>query len=193
VLNHHPQDRPATDIGTDKAECDSPRLRVVGEDVYPNWDAIYVDNVTRIYRLMYAKVGNRPDAEDLTAEVFVAALGPLRVSASRGEVRSYLVATARTVLAGYWRRRLGVEVTTIDPDAELSRPDEPDRPSQAPERARRVLGSLPERYRQILELRFLKAMSLKEAAKEMNVTVGNAKVLQHRALRLAAKGPGEGL
>jgi RNA polymerase sigma factor (sigma-70 family) len=193
VLNHHPQDRPAPDMGTDKAECDPPRLRVVGEDVYPNWDAIYVDNVTRIYRLMYAKVGNRPDAEDLTAEVFVAALGPLRVSASRGEVRSYLVATARTVLAGYWRRRLGVEVTSIDPDAELRGPDEPDRPSQAPVRARRVLGSLPERYRQILELRFLKAMSLKEAAKEMNVTVGNAKVLQHRALRLAAKAPGEGL
>jgi RNA polymerase sigma-70 factor (ECF subfamily) len=74
----------------------------------------------------------------------------------------------------------------------LRQPDEPDRLSQAPERARRVLGSLPERYRQILELRFLQAMSLKEAAREMDVTVGNAKVLQHRALRLAAQVPGEG-
>ena len=60
------------------------------------------------------------------------------------------------------------------------------------ERARRVLGSLPERYRRILELRFLQAMSLKEAAREMDVTVGNAKVLQHRALRLAAQAPEEG-
>ena len=140
---------------------------------------------------MYSKVGNRPDAEDLTAEVFVAALGPLRVSASRGEVRGYLLATARTVLAGYWRRRLGVEVTSIDPDAERRGWDEPDGPNQAPERARRVLDALPDRYRRILELRFLQAMSLKEAAKEMDVTVGNAKVLQHRALRLAAQAPGE--
>jgi RNA polymerase sigma factor (sigma-70 family) len=192
VVNDEPSDRPAPDATDDAARRELPRLRVVAEDAYPNWDAIYVDNVTRIYRLMYSKVGNRPDAEDLTAEVFVAALGPLRVSASRGEVRGYLVATARTVLAGYWRRRLGVEVTTIDPDAELHAPDEPDRPSRAPERARRVLGSLPERYRQILELRFLQAMSLKEAAREMDVTVGNAKVLQHRALRLAAQAPGEG-
>jgi RNA polymerase sigma factor (sigma-70 family) len=189
VANDDPRDRSAREDG---AQRDQPRLRVVGEDVYPNWDAIYVDNVTRIYRLMYSKVGNRPDAEDLSAEVFVAALGPLRVSASRGEVRAYLLATARTVLAGYWRRRLGVEVTAIDPDAELRGPDEPDRPSRAPERARRVLGSLPERYRRILELRFLQAMSLKEAAREMEVTVGNAKVLQHRALRLAAQAPGEG-
>jgi RNA polymerase sigma factor (sigma-70 family) len=192
VVNDDPHDRRAPEATGDAAQPNPPRLRVVGEDVYPDWDAIYLDNVTRIYRLMYAKVGNRPDAEDLTAEVFVAALGPLRVSASRGEVRGYLVATARTVLAGYWRRRLGVEVTTIDPDAELPRLDEPDKPSEAPERARRVLGSLPERYRQILELRFLQAMSLKEAAREMDVTVGNAKVLQHRALRLAAQVPGEG-
>ena len=192
MVDDDPHDRPAPGADADGARRDPPRLRVVGEDVYADWDAIYLDNVTRIYRLMYSKVGNRPDAEDLTAEVFVAALGPLRLSASRGEVRAYLVATARTVLAGYWRRRLGVEVTTIDPDAELRSPGEPDQPSQAPERARRVLGALPDRYRQILELRFLRAMSLKEAASEMEVTVGNAKVLQHRALRMAAQAPGEG-
>jgi RNA polymerase sigma factor (sigma-70 family) len=192
VVHDDPQDHPGREAA-DAAPPDQPRLRVVGEDAYGDWDAIYVDNVTRIYRLIYAKVGIRPDAEDLTAEVFVAALGPLRVTASRGEVRAYLVATARTVLAGYWRRRLGIEVTTIDPDAELPGVDAPDQPSAAPERARRVLGALPDRYRQILELRFLRAMSLKEAAKEMDVTVGNAKVLQHRALRLAAGTPGEGL
>jgi RNA polymerase sigma factor (sigma-70 family) len=191
VVNDDPRDGSAPGASDEPAQPDPPRLRVVGEDVYADWDAIYLDNVTRIYRVMYGKVGNRPDAEDLTAEVFVAALGPLRVSASRGEVRGYLLATARTVLAGYWRRRLGVEVTAIDPDAELPGVDESSGPSQAPERARRVLGSLPERYRRILELRFLQAMSLKEAAKEMDVTVGNAKVLQHRALRLAAQAPGE--
>lgn len=171
------------------AGVDSPRLQVVGDDAYPDWDAIYVDNVSRIYRLMYTKVGNRPDAEDLAAEVFVSALGPLRVSASRGEVRSYLLVTARTVLAAYWRRRLGVEVTTIDPEAERPGLDEPPASSEVPERAQRILGALPERYRQILDLRFLRAMSLKEAANAMEVTVGNAKVLQHRALRLAAAAP----
>jgi RNA polymerase sigma-70 factor (ECF subfamily) len=56
-----------------------------------------------------------------------------------------------------------------------------------PERVRRILAALPERYRQILELRFLQAASIKEAAKALNITVGNAKVLQHRALQTAAK------
>ena len=74
---------------------------------YPNWDAIYRDNVTWVYRLMYGKVGNQPDAEDLTAEVFMTALRPLRVSATVPEVRKYLRMTARTVLASYWGDRMG--------------------------------------------------------------------------------------
>ncbi len=70
---------------------------------YPDWDAVYRDNVTWVYRLMYSKVGNQPDAEDLTAEVFMTALKPLRVSATVPEVRKYLeddgAHGARVVLA----------------------------------------------------------------------------------------------
>jgi DNA-directed RNA polymerase specialized sigma24 family protein len=35
-------------------------------------------------------------------------------------------------------------------------------------------------------LRFLEACSIKEAAHTMQISVSNAKVLQHRALRMAA-------
>src|SRR5579859_6311538 len=77
-------------------------LRLVESDGYDDWNAAYLDNVGRLYRLIYSRVGNRPDAEDLTAEVFKAALGPMRLNSSRGEVRAYLLATARTVLASHW-------------------------------------------------------------------------------------------
>jgi RNA polymerase sigma factor (sigma-70 family) len=166
------------------------RLRVVDADAYPDWEAVYRDNVDRLYRLMYARVGNRPDAEDLTSEVFRTALGPLRLGSSKGEVRSYLLVTAQTVLASHWRRTLGVSVTSIDPEADadaLAEPSGIEDPSDAPQRARKILDSLPDRYRRILELRFLEACSIKEAAHAMEVSVSNAKVLQHRALRMAAK------
>ena len=163
------------------------RLHAVGSDSYPNWEAIYRDNVSRIYGLMFAKVGNRPDAEDLTAEVFVAALRPLRVSASVGEVRAYLLATARTVLASYWRRTLGREVTTLDADEMVEVFTEAPSNAIALARAQQILAGLPDRYRRILELRFLGSCSVKEAAAELGISVANAKVLQHRALRLAAE------
>jgi RNA polymerase sigma-70 factor (ECF subfamily) len=164
-------------------------LHVV-EDTYPDWEAVYKDNVDRLYRMMYARVGNRADAEDLTAEVFKAALRPLRLGSSKGEVRAYLLMTARTVLASHWRRTLGHPVTFIDPEDELEMAPEPDPPSlvsDTPDRVRRILAALPERYRRILELRFLEAATIKEAAGIMDVTVGNAKVLQHRALQAATK------
>ena len=41
--------------------------------------------------------------------------------------------------------------------------------------------------RRILELRFLEANSLRETARAMNVSLTNAKVLQHRALHRAAQ------
>ncbi len=176
-----------TSDGEDDLERAGRRLRVVSAEAYPDWEAIYRDNVERVYRLMFAKVGNRHDAEDLTEEVFLAALRPLRVSASVGEVRAYLLVTARTVLAGYWRRTLGQEITTIGDDyAEPATTEEPVSSSPAPGRVEAVLAGLPEQYRRILELRFLDAYSVKDAAAELGVSVANAKVLQHRALRRAA-------
>jgi RNA polymerase sigma factor (sigma-70 family) len=164
-------------------------LRLVDEDTYADWDAAYLDNVGRLYRLMYARVGNRADAEDLTAEVFKAALGPMRLTSSKGEVRAYLLATSRTVLASHWRRRLGQPVTAIDPATDIAALDdspEPDDGGEARRKAGRILAALPDRYRRILELRFLETCSIKEAAQAMDVSVSNAKVLQHRALRMAA-------
>jgi len=170
------------------------RLATADGSAYPDWDSAYLDNGGRLYRLMYHKVGNRPDAEDLTSEVFKAALGPLRLTASKGEVRAYLLATARTVLASHWRRRLGQEVTQIDPDADLSYMNAelsyeavPAPGTDAGREVEQVLSSLPGHYRRVLELRFLEGCSIKESAAALAISVSNAKVLQHRALRMAAR------
>src|ERR1700756_1025136 len=93
--------------------------RVVAGGSYADWDAIYEDNVTRVYRMLLAGVGNWADAEDLTAEVFLAALRPLRVSATVPQVRGYLRAVARTALKAHRRATSGVEVTSIEEIGDL--------------------------------------------------------------------------
>ena len=175
--------------GGARGAADGTRLRVVeaGATVgYSDRDELYRDNVVRVYRLLYGKVGNRPDAEDLTTEVFLAVWGPLRLDVSRAEVRAYLGATARTVLAAFWRKRAGVAVTSIDlHDVAQCLDDQPgDNRSREP--LRLMLDGLPERYRRVLELRFYEACSVKETARRLGVSVANAKVLQHRALRMAS-------
>src|SRR5450755_1950327 len=115
-------------------DTDIAYLRVVDTDGYTDWESVYRDNIDRLYRLMYSRVGNRPDAEDLTSEVFRTALRPLRLGSSKGEVRAYLLTTAQTVLASHWRRSLGLSVTSIDPEADsryLAEPSGSDPPSTA--------------------------------------------------------------
>lgn len=172
------------------------RLRAVSDDSYADWEAVYRDNIGRVHRLMFAKVGNRPDAEDLTTEVFLAALRPLRLPASVGEVRAYLLATARTVLARYWARTLGQQVTSLTEDPEqmptatrrASAAEAPEHArDQAPDQAHQILSALPDRYQQILRLRFLEGCTVAEAAAALGISATNAKVLQHRALRRAAQ------
>ncbi|TPG28152.1 RNA polymerase sigma factor [Mycolicibacterium hodleri] len=178
MTDHHPGTSP-------------PVLRVIPGGRYADWEAVYRDNATWVYRTIFARVGNQADAEDLTAEVFLAALKPLKISASQGEVRSYLRATARTVLAAHWRSTLGREITSIDDDHPAT-PDSEDAICTAPQRVAVVLEHLPDNYRQILEVRFLEGRSIKDSAVQLGVSVANAKVLQHRALQLAAKiGKGE--
>ena len=158
-----------------------------------DWETVYRENVVWVYRLMLKKVGNPADAEDLTGEVFLAVLKPLRASASTEEVRAYLMATARTVLAAHWRRLFGREITTIGLDETTDVPGDshgvPNR-TAAPATDRRVsaiLAELPERARKVLQLRFLESYSLQDAADELGVSLANVKVIQHRALRLAAQ------
>jgi RNA polymerase sigma-70 factor (ECF subfamily) len=148
----------------------------------PNWEAVYRDHVGPLYRFVYVRIGNHADAEDITSTVFMRALPRLRADVSDGELRGYLCATARTVIADVWRNRHGTVVEEIDEEStpnhehvEAGRPD-----------VDSLLQRLPGNYRTVLELRFLRGYSVRETAEAMGISVSNAKVLQLRALRRAA-------
>lgn len=149
-----------------------------------DWDAVYAANVALVYRFVYSKTGNRPDAEDVTSQVFLQAMPFLR-RAGPEQTRAYLFATARTQLAKHWRDRYGIPVDSMD---EFAAPAVEEPHSEVAERRIEcLLSHLPERYRHVLELRFLRGFSVRETATEMHISAGNAKVLQLRALRRAAE------
>jgi RNA polymerase sigma factor (sigma-70 family) len=155
--------------------------------VSATWETLYRDNVTWVLRLMVGKVGNRADAEDLTAEVFLTALPYLRQEADVKQIRTYLRATARTVLARHWRSASVSEATAVELAMMSGAPPGPDDGRASRLRADRILDALPDRYQRVLRLRFLLSYSLQETARELGVSLANAKVMQHRALKRAAE------
>jgi RNA polymerase sigma factor (sigma-70 family) len=147
---------------------------------------IALDELELVYAFIYARVGNRADAEDLTQQVALKAIPRLREGSPASAIRGYLFATARSVLGGFWSTRLGLSEAELREDLAMAVPTSP--PSEeGAETVRRILAQLSDNYRRVLELRFLHGYSLREVAAEMKSTVGAIKVMQLRALRAAAK------
>jgi RNA polymerase sigma factor (sigma-70 family) len=141
----------------------------------------------RVYMFIYSRVGNRADAEDLTQQVALKALPTLRDGWAEPAVRGYLYATARSVMASFWAGRGQIsERELLDDVRDDGRGRELFAPPEAAAWVERTLAALPPHYRKLLELRFLRGYSLREAAEEMGKTVGGVKVMQLRALRAAA-------
>jgi RNA polymerase sigma factor (sigma-70 family) len=163
------------------------RLRVVGAGDTAGWEAMYRAHVVPIYRYVFSRCGNRSDAEDITASVFLRSLPRLRPTASEGEARAYLRAAARSLLAEHWATHYGVEMAEYAEDLVTAPPTAAaDEGAANRHRVAGLLARLPDHYRRVLELRFLRGLSVRETASEMDVSVANAKVLQLRALRRAA-------
>ncbi len=147
---------------------------------------IALDELELVFAFIYSRVGNRPDAEDLTQQVAMKAIPRLREGSPASAIRGYLFATARSVLGGFWSTRLGLSEAELHEDLALAVPHGPPSEERV-ETVQKILAELSDNYRRVLELRFLHGYSLKEVAAEMNSTVGAVKVMQLRALRAAAK------
>jgi RNA polymerase sigma-70 factor (ECF subfamily) len=155
------------------------------------FERVYDSHVVGIYRFIYARVGNHPDAEDLTAQVFVRAVEQLDTEREPGQIAAWLYRVAHNATADYWRAFYRLPIVGVDhvapgwePADENRQPVEPD--DRAAARVQSLLRRLPTQYRRVLELRFLERLSVAETARAMGITNGNARVLQYRALRRAA-------
>src|ERR1700736_4182251 len=67
-----------------------------------------LEELELVYAYVYARVGNRADAEDVTQQVALKAIPRLRAGASAPAIRAYLFAAARSALASFWAARFGL-------------------------------------------------------------------------------------
>src|SRR6476661_8144477 len=112
----------------------------------PSSTAIALNELELVYAFIYARVGNRPDAEDLIQQVALKAIPRLRQGAPASAIRGYLFATARSVLGGFWSTRLGLSESELHEDLALAAP--PPTPSEdRTETVQEILSQLSDNYR----------------------------------------------
>lgn len=161
------------------------------DEVSVDFQAFYQENLNPIYRYVYSKIRNREEAEDLTSQIFLKVMSRIDYDRSQQSMRKWLYLIAHTTIADYWRAHYRLPVTSLDEslDTGWDRPaDEASTATsdEATERVQRILQALPERYREVLQCRFLLNLSIKATAERMGLSVSGAKILQYRALRHAA-------
>ncbi len=156
--------------------------------------ALYDHYQPQIYRFLFLKVAGREEAEDLTHQVFLSAwLGIPRYKHRGFPFSSWLYQIARNQVVDHYRaRKEAVSLEGIDPEAFAERFDEADMDkSLEVERAIGMIRSLKQEYQDVLILRFVEDLSVKEVASMMGKSEGAIKLLQHRALRVLREKLGE--
>ncbi len=156
------------------------------------FQTFYEEHLAVIYRYVYSKVGNREEAEDLTAQIFMKAVRGIDAERGQQRMQKWLFQVARTTVADHWRQYYRAPVSSLEEllDAGWEGPvEEEDLPSSvAPaEKVKLLLRLLSEPHREVLTSRFLLNLSIKETALRMNITEANVKVMQFRALKRAAE------
>lgn len=155
------------------------------------FQALYQEHLGSVYRFVYKNLRNREEAEDLTSQIFIKALRFLDSARTPHSARNWLFQIAHTTVADYWRAYYRTPTSSLEtrmetgwegPTMEVMLGEN----GQAAERVYSLLQELPERYREVLNCRFLLNLSIRETAEVMGVSEANVKTLQFRALRRAA-------
>jgi RNA polymerase sigma-70 factor (ECF subfamily) len=147
--------------------------------------AYYVDG---IYGYVYRRVGSEKDAEDITARTFEKALGGIGGFKWKGaSFCSWLVRIASNTVVDHYRRE--GRMKRIDLEEVLPRLEADDDPTGGVEKHEErlmladALGHLPERYRVVVELKFVDDLENEVIADMLGCSRGNLAVRLHRALK----------
>lgn len=149
--------------------------------------ALYDTHCQAVFRYFKARLGDQQIAEDLTGEVFkrmLTALPQYRVIDL--PFRAWLFRIAHNLLVDHYRRERGHTIVPLQ-EAENVREEFADTASVVEhkltmEDTYQALSTLEPSQRDVLALRFLSGLSLKETALVMDKTEDAIKALQRRGL-----------
>jgi RNA polymerase sigma-70 factor (ECF subfamily) len=146
---------------------------------------LYDQHQDAIFRYLWARLGERQTAEDLTGDVFMRMLSALPNYRPTAPFRAWLYRIARNLLVDHFRKHAQAPVPLHHAEVRVAPEADPVTIAEQTltiERLHRALLKLDEVQREVVTLRFLSGLSLQETAAALEKTEPAIKALQHRGL-----------
>jgi RNA polymerase sigma factor (sigma-70 family) len=149
-----------------------------------DWDALFAEQLPRIHNFFRYRVGDGPEAEDLTSITFEKAWRHRhRYRKDRGAFTTWLYTIARRVGIDHLRARR--DHRSLDEAAHLAAGETPEdvavRRSDV-ERVLSLLAGLPERERELIALRYGAELSNQEIARATGLSATNVGTILSRTI-----------
>jgi RNA polymerase sigma-70 factor (ECF subfamily) len=138
------------------------------------FEALLAAYQDKVFRLSYSMLGDRAQAEDAAQESFLRIWKALDRYRGESALGTWIFSIARNVCLTLISKR--ARSAPID-DADRSKPDPPDRQPDIV----RLVGRLPDNYRQVVMLFYMEDRSYEEVARLLDLPVGTVKTHLHRA------------
>jgi RNA polymerase sigma-70 factor (ECF subfamily) len=150
-----------------------------------DWDALYAEQLPRVYNFFRYRVGDGPEAEDLTSVTFEKAWRARhRYRRDLAAFSTWLLAIARNVAIDHYRRtRAQVPLEEAEGIAAGATPEELAVERSDGERLARLLARLPEQKRELLALKYGAGMTNRAIARLTGLTDSNVGTLLHRTIQ----------
>lgn len=152
-----------------------------------DWAGVYAEQLPRVYNYFRFKVGHGPLAEDLTAQTFEQAWrGRAQYRHDRGAFSTWLFTIARNLAVSHYRRRSLQQEIPLD--HRIARPHETTLEDAFQRRAdlarlRLLLGELPGRERELIELKYGAGLTNRAIASLTGLSESNVGTTLHRIVR----------
>ncbi len=139
---------------------------------------------SKIYRFIFFKVSSKEIAEDLASQTFLKCWEHLSEGNRVDKFQPWLYRIARNLISDYFRSRekeelpliyqenSEIEEIKVDPAQNLSR-----------EELEKIIFNLKSEAREIILLRYVEDLSIKEISKIVDKSAVNVRVIIHRAIK----------
>ena len=150
-----------------------PTGQVTEEEAF---ERLYLDHRSRVFSTAYRMVGSRPDAEDITQDVFVKVFKQLKAFRQEASLSTWIYRITVNCCLDVLRKRKRRQTVPLD-----TCPDIPGGSVGVKDLIEGMVATLPDGYRKIFILHDIQGLKHDEIAAALGISQGASKSQLHRA------------